>query len=113
MIRYRITLTPTDDTGPDTVRDDILRRFLGHYEKLNIDSLSCAVAGPLAAALPKPRIQVRPEVVFRRRDGKRAIGFRRDGGQPMLRFGNGEGWSVVDGLDPDEWTVLLDAEDPS
>lgn len=114
MTRYRITLTPTDDTGPGTADEADLREvaccFCADIGPVGV--LACAIA----AALPKPRIQVRPGMVLRRRsDGLRfmCIGdvvcgsdgtYAREGHPAKVV-------SVRDSLDPAEWTVLLDAED--
>lgn len=62
MTRYRITLTPTDDTGPDTVAEGDAQYVTEKKWLLDhiIDTGWRRVATALAAALPKPHPQAAP-----------------------------------------------------
>lgn len=107
-----ITLTITAD-------EDDLRLFaqMPSVQRGGANGIVRSAAEAIAAALPKPRIVVRPGMVLRRNS---------DGSRWFVRFGYGKPdgglvlapthiWLVSvpprsDGLDPDEWTVILDAE---
>lgn len=103
-----ITITITaDENDLRTFAKDIAESFFGAQR----------IAAAIAAALPKPRIVVRPGMVLRRRsDGVRwficadgiATDLRMQAPHPTTNR-----YVPEDGLNPDEWEVLLDAEDPS
>lgn len=104
-----ITITITaDENDLRTFAKDIAESFFGAQR----------IAAAIAAALPKPRIVVRPGMVLRHKsDGERAVVLENAAGAPIVRAIR---WAAKDphvesyaGLDPDEWEILLDAEDPS
>ena len=112
MIRYRITLTETTDTGPGTV-DDVDLRWAA--EQCNEDCyLPASLAKAIAAALPKPRIQVRPGMVLRHKSDDTRWFVGQWGSKYDLVSPRSNGSLTPAGvrdLDPVEWEVLLDAED--
>lgn len=114
-VRYRLALTETTDTGPDTADADDLQRYVKEYTS-EMCMVEVRLAAAIAAALPKPRIKVEPGVVLWRTDPSDRFFVYQWGrvNRVVAAYGDGRGFDVPkDGLDPDEWTVLLDAEEPA
>lgn len=124
--KITITITADEDDLRDKVQairdavDWIERRLDDTDWSEDTHAKACAhivrlvvVADAIAAALPKPRITVKPGMVLRHKSSGKRFAYRSPDGGWMLALG--EGWSEfrppAHGLDPDEWEVLLDAED--
>lgn len=100
-----ITITITAD-------EDDLRGLVADHAALQ-SGRARRLADAIAAALPKPRIVVKPGMVLRHKsDGERAVVLENAAGAPIVRAIR---WAAKDphvesyaGLDPDEWEVILD-----
>lgn len=96
-----ITITITaDEDALRSVAADLADRYSCH---------AGVVRDAIAAALPKPRIVVKPGMVLRRNsDGVRAFSYSDiKGGWLWLEHGG----YLRDDVDLADWTVILDAED--